>query len=144
MIAGPDDGTAPTVADDDADTEEDFEELPIEGHDEEQENLDYEHVQMDGADKEQEEAAFWIPQATPDGRLFYFNTLTGVSTVELPLETPSSSNEMGPRDRSNIDMPERTRPPAERMAGGYEREDDTDYEASASEAEGMMTTSALV
>ena len=35
-------------------------------------------------------------------------------------------------------MPERTRPPPERMAGGYERDDDTDYEASASEAEGMM------
>lgn len=32
-----------------------------------------------------EEGAFWIPQATQDGRLFYFNTLTGVSTMALPL-----------------------------------------------------------
>lgn len=34
------------------------------------------------------ESDFWIPQATPDGRLFYFNTLTGVSTMELPLDVP--------------------------------------------------------
>ena len=43
-------------------------------------------------DIENEEAAFWIPQATPDGRLFYFNTLTGVSTMELPLETPTAND----------------------------------------------------
>ncbi|KJX95524.1 cell division control protein Cdc25 [Zymoseptoria brevis] len=82
----------------------------------------------------QEEAAFWIPQATPDGRLFYFNTLTGESTMELPLEAPISANETGPRDRTNIYIPEQTRPPAEFLAAGYERDEDTDY-ASASEAE---------
>lgn len=82
----------------------------------------------------QEEAAFWIPQATPDGRLFYFNTLTGQSTMELPLEAPTSANESGPRDPTNIFIPDQTRPPAELMAAGYERDDDTDY-ASASEAE---------
>jgi hypothetical protein len=44
------------------------------------------------------EDGFWIPQATPDGRLFYFNTLTGVSTMELPLESPvaASPNETIP------------------------------------------------
>ena len=83
---------------------------------------------------EQEEAAFWIPQATPDGRLFYFNTLTGKSRMELPLEAPTSANESGPRDRTNIYIPEHTRPPAELMAAGYERDDETDY-ASASETE---------
>jgi son of sevenless len=82
----------------------------------------------------QEEASFWIPQATPDGRLFYFNTLTGQSTMELPLEAPTSMNETGPRDRTNVFIPDTTRPPAEMMAAGYERDDDTDY-ASASEAE---------
>lgn len=82
----------------------------------------------------QEEAAFWIPQATPDGRLFYFNTLTGASTMELPLEAPTSAQESGPRDRTNIFIPDQTRPPAEFLAAGYERDDDTDY-ASASEAE---------
>jgi son of sevenless-like protein len=87
----------------------------------------------------QEEAAFWIPQATPDGRLFYFNTLTGESTMELPLEAPTSANETGPRDRTNIFIPEQTRPPPELMAAGYERDDDTDY-ASASEAEDVSTT----
>ncbi|WEW61256.1 cell division cycle- protein [Emydomyces testavorans] len=83
----------------------------------------------------QEEAAFWIPQATADGRLFYYNTLTGYSTMELPLETPTSPNESGPRNRTNIYVPGHTRAPAElanRPVGGYEE----DYDGSASEAEG--------
>ncbi|KAG9201280.1 hypothetical protein G6514_005828 [Epicoccum nigrum] len=85
-----------------------------------------------GSSKE-EEAAFWIPQATPDGRLFYFNTLTGVSTMELPLESPQA-NESGPRDRTNVFVPDSTRPPAELLASGtmYDTDDDT----SASDAEG--------
>ncbi|KAF2087791.1 guanine-nucleotide dissociation stimulator CDC25 [Saccharata proteae CBS 121410] len=93
---------------------------------------------LEGTDgKDQEEAAFWIPQATPDGRLFYFNTLTGVSTMELPLENPTSLTENGPRDRSNVFMPESTRPPPELMAGGYHMYNgDTDDEASASDVEG--------
>lgn len=28
---------------------------------------------------------FWIPQATPDGQLHYFNTLTGVLVSEIPM-----------------------------------------------------------
>ncbi|KAL8837521.1 MAG: hypothetical protein Q9170_002514 [Blastenia crenularia] len=92
-------------------------------------------------DQDQEEAAFWIPQATPDGRLFYFNTLTGVSTMELPLEAPTSAHEPGPRDRMNIHVPDQTRPPPELWAGGIER-DEEDYEdgdsASEMEAESLM------
>ena len=84
--------------------------------------------------KDQEEAAFWIPQATPDGRLFYFNTLTGYSTMELPFENPTS-NEIGPRDRNHFLVPDQTRPPPEMMARGFERDED-DYDGSASEAEG--------
>ncbi|OJJ37551.1 hypothetical protein ASPWEDRAFT_50698 [Aspergillus wentii DTO 134E9] len=84
---------------------------------------------------EQEEAAFWIPQATPDGRLFYFNTLTGYSTMELPFENPTSANETGPRDRNNFFVPDQTRPPPEMMARGFERDED-DYDGSGSEAEG--------
>ncbi|KAK5129308.1 hypothetical protein LTR08_003612 [Meristemomyces frigidus] len=87
----------------------------------------------------QEEAAFWIPQATPDGRLFYFNTLTGESKLELPLEAPTSADETGPRDRTNIFMPDHTRPPPELMAAGYERDGETDY-ASASDTEGASLT----
>ncbi|KAF2272689.1 ras GEF [Westerdykella ornata] len=83
--------------------------------------------------KEQEEAAFWIPQATPDGRLFYFNTLTGVSTMELPLETPGL-NENGPRDRHHVFIPDSSRPPAELMASGLV--EDTDDDTSASDVEG--------
>lgn len=111
---------------DDADSEGNFNddtELPLEG--------------IDGH-KGQEEAAFWIPQAMQDGRLFYFNTLTGQSTMELPLETPTTTAENGPRDRTNVYMPESTRPPPELLAGGYEREDDTDFENSASDVEGNM------
>lgn len=81
----------------------------------------------------EEEAAFWIPQATPDGRLFYFNTLTGVSTMELPLESPSP-NESGPRDRINVFVPESSRPPPEMLASGYNVED-TDDDTSASDFE---------
>ncbi|KAL2829230.1 ras guanine nucleotide exchange factor domain-containing protein [Aspergillus cavernicola] len=100
--------------------------LPIEGMD---------------SPKDQEEAAFWIPQATPDGRLFYFNTLTGYSTMELPFENPSI-DENGPYDRNNFFVPDQTRPPPEMMARGFERDED-DYDGSASEAEGesLMLTS---
>jgi son of sevenless-like protein len=125
---------------DDADAEDDLRDELDEG--------DYDDVDSEGNLKddvampidgiegsEQEEAAFWIPQATPDGRLFYFNTLTGVSTMELPLETPTSSTESGPRDRTNVFIPESTRPPPEMMAGGYERDEEADYDTSASEAE---------
>jgi son of sevenless len=86
-----------------------------------------------GSRDQEEEAAFWIPQATVDGRLYYFNTMTGVSTMDLPLETPTQANENGPRDRMNVRAPEQTRPPAELMAGGFEREED---DTSASELEG--------
>ena len=93
-------------------------------------------IESNGADGgEAEEAAFWIPQATADGRLFHYNTLTGYSTMELPLETPTSANESGPRDRTNVYVPEHTRLPPEMMARGIDRYED-DYDGSASEAEG--------
>lgn len=114
------------------------------GHDEDDE-LDSEGNPRDSAPilpiegipgtKEQEEAAFWIPQATPDGRLFYFNTLTGYSTMELPFENPTAATDLGPRDRSNFFVPDQTRPPPELMARGFERDED-EYDGSASEAEG--------
>ncbi|KAK7509866.1 ras guanine nucleotide exchange factor domain-containing protein [Phyllosticta citriasiana] len=66
--------------------------------------------------------AFWIPQATPDGRLFYFNTFDRRQHMELPLETPSSLSENGPRDRTNVNMPEMTRPPPELMGWGLEHQ----------------------
>ncbi|KAI1355700.1 ras GEF [Xylaria sp. FL0043] len=82
-------------------------------------------------------ADFWIPQATPDGRLFYFNTKTGESSSELPLESPTSLNESGPRDRMHVNIPEKTRPPPELMARGLIQEEEEDSEAtSASELDG--------
>ncbi|TGZ85670.1 ras GEF [Ascodesmis nigricans] len=91
-------------------------------------------------DKADDEAAFWIPQATPDGRLYYFNTITGVFRTELPLEAPTSSSETGPRDRQNITVPDITRPPPEVLAQGYDRDEasyrDHDDDDSASERGG--------
>ena len=119
-------------------TEEDFEsyegELDVNGNS--RHNAPYPDSADETEQETQEEAAFWIPQATPGGQLFYFNTLTGVSTMELPLETPSSANETGPRDRMNIHVPDQTRAPPEMMVGGFERPEEYDEEDSASELEG--------
>lgn len=91
---------------------------------------------LEGTDaREQEEAAYWIPQATPDGRLFYFNTMTYVSTMELPLETPTSATESGPANRT-INVPAKTRVPAQMMAQGLQRdEDETSFDGTNSVTE---------
>ena len=103
--------------------QDDFNGLPLEGTTETV-------VRSGGAD-------FWIPQATGDGRLFYYNTMTGESSMELPLESPTSFNESGPRDRMNVNMPEKTRPPPEMMARGLTQDEDEDSEVtSSSELEG--------
>lgn len=102
--------------------QDDFNGLPLEGTDA--------GPKSGGAD-------FWIPQATRDGRLFYYNTMTGQSSMELPLESPTSTHENGPRDRMNVNIPEKTRPPPEMMARGLTQDEDEDSEAtSASEMEG--------
>ncbi|CAN8096899.1 unnamed protein product [Discula destructiva] len=105
--------------DDDGDTSE-LEELPLENP-------------LLG---EKSKADYWIPQATPDGRLFYYNTMTGESSSELPLESPSSATENGPRDRMNVVIPDRTRPPPELMARGLMQDEDDDLGTSESEMEG--------
>lgn len=94
-------------------------------------------------------ADFWIPQATPDGRLFYYNTMTGESCMDMPLESPTSANESGPRDRMTVNLPDKTRPPPEMMAQGYM--EDVEYESegnSATEMDGesimLASTSSLV
>lgn len=56
--------------------------------DEEYEDQYEEEYEEDGGDEEDSEWGrndFWIPQSTPDGRLFYFNTETGESSMELPI-----------------------------------------------------------
>lgn len=105
--------------DDDGDTSE-LEELPLEG------------AQV----AQKSKADYWIPQATPDGRLFYYNTMTGESSTELPLESPSSFTENGPLDRMNVSIPDRTRPPPELMARGLTQDEDDDFVTSESEMEG--------
>lgn len=106
--------------DSDAQTHDDDSDLPIEG----------------AGSNSQDEAGFWIPQATPDGRLFYFNTRTGVSSMELPLETPPVGEDHPP-DSSNFHIPAQTRPPPEMMAGGYHNEEE--YDGSSSELENDTT-----
>ena len=82
-----------------------------------------------------EVAACWIPQCTPDGALYYFNTLTGSSARELPLESPTSVNETGPRTFTDP-AAMRLRPSAEMYSRSGAAEDAAD-EHSASETEDM-------
>lgn len=95
---------------------------------------------LEGADNgDRSRSDFWIPQATPDGRLFYYNMMTGDRSTELPLESPRSSGDTGPRDRSgtNVSIPDRTRPPPEMMArGGMTRDEEDSDTNSASELDG--------
>jgi son of sevenless len=104
------------------------------------EGSDHDDIQglpLEGTEGDRSRADFWIPQATPDGRLFYYNTMTGETSMELPLESPSSVSETGPRDRMNINVPDRTRPPPEMMARGLTQDEEDESDAnSASELEG--------
>ncbi|KAL7896090.1 ras guanine nucleotide exchange factor domain-containing protein [Trichoderma sp. SZMC 28014] len=105
--------------------------------DEDSEGEGFGSLPLEGADMgDKSRADFWIPQATPDGRLFYYNMMTGDRSMELPLESPISAAETGPRDRMNVAMPEKTRPPPEMMARGLTQDEDDDSATSASEAEG--------
>ncbi|KAF3770434.1 ras GEF [Cryphonectria parasitica EP155] len=115
------------------------EELDEESYDDEEGDMsELEELPLEGTNfGEKSKADYWIPQATPDGRLFYYNTMTGESSSELPLESPSSVHENGPLDRMGVVMPDRTRPPPELMARGLMQDEDEDSEAtSASELEG--------
>ena len=108
--------------DDEPSDHEDSEGLPLEGTE---------------GDRDRSRADFWIPQATPDGRLFYYNTMTGESSMELPLESPSSVSETGPKNPMNVVFPEKTRPPPELMAQGLTQDDEDESDVnSASELEG--------
>lgn len=121
----PDGNTQSPLDDSDGmyDEDESYDEYDDDDDDSERDGIASPVLPLEGTDdRGEDEAAFWIPQATPDGRLYYFNTVTGVTRTDLPLETPTSTSESGPRDRSNFSAPEQTRPPPELMAGGYERE----------------------
>jgi son of sevenless-like protein len=139
VIANPDDPLDPhgRELDDEAD-EEDEDQDDYEDQYDDDADSDYgdpPHLSNDG--HERTRADFWIPQATSDGRLFYFNTETGESSTELPLESPSSPSETGPRNRMNVNIPEKTRPPTEMMARGYMQDEADESDGnSASELDG--------
>ncbi|KAL2200924.1 ras guanine nucleotide exchange factor domain-containing protein [Corynascus similis CBS 632.67] len=122
------------------DEEHDDQEVYDEGIDDDDDISDHdesEGLPLEGTEGDRSRADFWIPQATPDGRLFYYNTMTGESSMELPLESPSSLNETGPRDRMNVSVPDRTRPPPELIARGLTQEEEEESDVnSASELEG--------
>ncbi|CAK7269251.1 cell division cycle-related protein [Sporothrix epigloea] len=121
------------------DMEEDVYEEGLEDEDDENTD-DMSSLTLAGTDSNTNKsgADYWIPQATPDGRLFYYNTMTGESCMELPLESPISASESGPRDRMTMTMPVRTRLPPEMMARGLTQNEDEDSEEanSASELDG--------
>ncbi|KAK3944589.1 putative cell division control protein 25 protein [Diplogelasinospora grovesii] len=127
--------------------EADDQDVYEEGFDDDDEGSDHDDIEglpLEGTEGDRSRADFWIPQATPDGRLFYYNTMTGESSSELPLESPSSFNETGPRDRMNVHVPDRTRPPPEMMARGLmqDEEDESDgNSASELEGEALMAAS---
>ncbi|KAI5806975.1 ras guanine nucleotide exchange factor domain-containing protein [Geopyxis carbonaria] len=117
-------GNSPLDDSDDLDEDDSYDEYEENDDESDRDGQGSPGLPLEGTDsRENDEAAFWIPQATPDGRLYYFNTITGDSRAELPLETPTSTTEMGPRDRTHISVPDQTRPPPELMARGYEREE---------------------
>ncbi|KAL2145143.1 hypothetical protein VTI28DRAFT_7893 [Corynascus sepedonium] len=122
------------------DEEHDDQEVYDDGIDDDDDISDHdesEGLPLEGTEGDRSRADFWIPQATPDGRLFYYNTMTGESSMELPLESPSSLNETGPRDRMNVSVPDRTRPPPELIARGLTQEEEEESDVnSASELEG--------
>ncbi|TWU74770.1 hypothetical protein ED733_005959 [Metarhizium rileyi] len=121
--------------DDEANDQESFDESLDQADDSEAD--DCTGLPLEGTDDgDKSRADFWIPQATPDGRLFYYNMMTGDRSMELPLESPSSSAETGPRDRASVNIPDKSRPPPEMMARGLTQDEDDDSTTSASEAEG--------
>ena len=91
-----------------------------------------------------EDAAFWIPQATPDGRLYYVNTSTGETTLDMPLEPPASATEDGPKNRMNVQIPEHSKLPPELLAAGYYRNNEgVGHERSASVLDTVVIPSRL-
>jgi len=141
IINGPDElpETDQNGETDPAEEEPDEGDVYEEGFDEDEgsDHDDFSSLPLQVTEGDKSRADFWIPQATPDGRLFYYNTMTGESSAELPLESPSSVTESGPRDRMNASLPDKTRPPPEMMARGLMQEEGDESDGnSASELEG--------
>lgn len=94
---------------------------------------------LEGGDSgDKSRADFWIPQATPDGRLFYYNMMTGDRSMELPLESPISSAETGPGDRLNAALPDNSHSSVKRRFSV--QDEDNESATSVSEAGGESST----
>jgi hypothetical protein len=83
------------------------------------------------------EPDFWIPQATLNGTLFYFNTMTGESSLEHPLESSSSRMQNEAGDPLNVEILVESRPPPEMMARNNTEDENHESDGSSvSELEG--------
>ncbi|KAK5739190.1 GTP-binding protein Rho1 [Elasticomyces elasticus] len=71
------------------------------------------------------ESLFWIPQATRDGKLFYFNTLTGESTMEVASE-PSTATEQDTHQKPHVETTMHHEPIAHGKGGANIRLDASD------------------
>ena len=72
--------------------------------------------------KEQEEAAGWIPQPIPDGRLSHLNSGTRISNVEDPSNIPTPVNEAVAKESRLIGVSEDRRTPSKMTAGAFRRD----------------------
>ncbi|KAI9885787.1 MAG: hypothetical protein M1823_002416 [Watsoniomyces obsoletus] len=90
--------------DDDDDLTEDDVELDADGNPiDESPGLPLEGTDLRAPDRSAQtmvntSAGVWLPQATANGKLYYINTETYETTLELPLETPTSATEAGPSE----------------------------------------------
>lgn len=90
---------------------------------------------FDGRD--QEEAAFWIPQCTEDGTLFYFNTLTGLTKMTLPLESPTAAQGAEEEDDARQETEK------ERMNGAERLHKEEEADQSGSEMEDLSRSQSV-
>lgn len=141
-VAGAGDG-ANEVDEDDEEDDEDDDEDDDDRYDDD--DVDSEgnpidespQLPLQDTDAPQQEASnYWIPQATPDGQLFYFNTRTYDSTMELPLETPLSVNHSGPFEREGVRGATTSNLPLQQLVQGTHTEDDTSLDESEMELDG--------
>ena len=63
----------------------------------------------------EDERGSWVPQVTPDGRLFYLNVSTGVSTSEPPRSAPKAKSNLSAArtNDSTFIVPKNSHPQAE-------------------------------
>ncbi|KAI1000111.1 hypothetical protein K3495_g8086 [Podosphaera aphanis] len=125
---------------DESETSEDYDDrYEDEEPDSERDDITQSPIKVNGTAKDPKKVDYWIPQATLDGRLFYFNTETGESQNDLPLESPLS-DETGSQDQIKISSPDRTKPRIEIISQRYSHDDSESSDENSSEFDGEKIT----